>query len=393
MTAADGRQDQVSLEDSALERWEAISFLQKVTTIVPSVIYVFNQKTQSNEYTNRSLPESMGYLPREIQEMGPSFMPRVCHPEDLPVMGSYFAALRQMADGEVSQLEYRMRHRDGRWRWVLSYDTIFERDESGEVLRHIGVATDITAQKEAELKLQKANQALELINAELADLAYVASHDMKGPINNIVGLATRLLRMEAVAEAPGAQPVLELMLQCCEQANSKLRDVVKVTQARELHRSAPRERLDLSTVFEQACKARQETIEEFGAEIEADFAAAPTLLFSPVLFQSVLENLLDNAIKYRKPGEPPRIGVSSTTSASGDFRLVIRDDGVGFDGDRYGQEIFRLFKRLSRSSEGSGIGLYMVRQIVTRAGGEVSVASQPGMGATFTLTLPQGDDG
>ena len=164
---------------SGLAAWEAKPFLEKVTGIVPGIIYVFNQQTQSNEYTNRSLGAALGYSSDEIQVLGAEFMPRLCHPEDLPKMFAYFEGLRQMKDGEVSQLEYRIKHKKGGWVWLLSHDTIFERDEAGAVLRHIGVAADITAQKEAEERALAEKRAADAANEELRSFAYSVCHDLK----------------------------------------------------------------------------------------------------------------------------------------------------------------------------------------------------------------------
>ena len=133
------------IADEGLGTWDAMPFLEKVMGIVPGIIYIVNQKTQSNEYSNRSLGELLGFNSSEIQAMGDDFFPQVCHPEDLPKIFEYFGGLQSMKDGEVCRIEYRMRHKLGHWVWLLSYDTIFERDADGAVLRHIGMATDVTA--------------------------------------------------------------------------------------------------------------------------------------------------------------------------------------------------------------------------------------------------------
>lgn len=125
-------------------------FLEKVLGIVPGIIYIFNQETQSNEYSNRSLGELLGYEVSEIQDMGEDILPRLCFPDDLPRIAEHFLEIQNMQDGEIKAVEYRMQHKQGNWVWLQSYDTVFQRDDDGVVIKHIGVATDITVQKHAE---------------------------------------------------------------------------------------------------------------------------------------------------------------------------------------------------------------------------------------------------
>ncbi len=173
------------------DKWDAAPFLEKVVGIVPNVIYVFNQKTQSNEYANRSLGDLLGYSAAEIQKMGDALMPSLCHPEDLGRVGEHFGAIQRIADDEVLTVEYRMRHKGGHWVWLLSYDALFERDEDGSVLRHIGVATDITDQKQAAAELGAVNHEMETIfNAASSGIVAL---DVDGRIVRINNQARHML--------------------------------------------------------------------------------------------------------------------------------------------------------------------------------------------------------
>ncbi|MEJ6391439.1 hybrid sensor histidine kinase/response regulator [Gymnodinialimonas ulvae] len=147
----------------SISKGEAEEVLSKITDVVPGIIYVFNQKTQSNEYSNAVLGEVLGYSGAELGAMGQAFFPRVCHPDDLPEIAKYFAAIQELDDGDVVSIEYRMRHKAGHWVWLLSNDTVFDRDTDGEVWRHIGVATDISAQKRSEAAIAAARDELETI--------------------------------------------------------------------------------------------------------------------------------------------------------------------------------------------------------------------------------------
>ncbi|MFN3197230.1 MAG: sensor histidine kinase [Bradymonadia bacterium] len=394
-------------------RWDAGEFLTKVVDIVPNLIYVFNQKTQSNEYTNRGLGEAMGYTSEELVAMGSDFVTTVFHPDDLPAVFANMAKIREMPDGELSHIEYRVKHRNGRWVWLLSIDTVFERDADGSVISHIGVATDITLQKEAEARLQAINEELEQKvaertaelralneelearvvartaelqrnNEELEELAYVATHDLKAPLNNINSLLG-ILEEDGMVEDAEGQSIIKMMHTACETGQSKINALVQVAQARGEGLPETTE-LTFDAALAAARDILGQQITERHAEISADFSEAPTVKYSSVHLQSLFENLLSNAIKYTAPAETPQISIRSWR-VDGQVKLSVADKGIGIDLDRDQSKIFGLFKRAHKNIPGSGIGLYMVRQSLSRLGGGIEVESAPGEGARFTITF------
>ncbi|EAQ41898.1 chemotaxis protein CheB [Polaribacter sp. MED152] len=140
---------------------EKNKFLEKIFEVTPNILYIFNQQTQSNEYANKDLMNQLGYSTEEIQKMGAEMLPTIMHPDDLPRVVKHFENINNSKDGEVLEFDYRIKHKDGDYRWYLSLDTIFERIEGTDFVKHIGVATDITYIKDSEAKLKAANENLE----------------------------------------------------------------------------------------------------------------------------------------------------------------------------------------------------------------------------------------
>lgn len=140
---------------------EKNKFLEKVLEVTPNILYIYNQQTQSNEYANKDLFKQLGYSSLEIQAMGADMLPKLIHPNDFEILTNHLENIKNSKDGEIMELEYRMKHKDGKYRWLLSLDTIFERIENTNEVKHIGVATDITQLKEAQQKLKEANENLE----------------------------------------------------------------------------------------------------------------------------------------------------------------------------------------------------------------------------------------
>jgi PAS domain S-box-containing protein len=129
--------------------------VQRITDTSPSLIYLFDLEEQRNLYVNSQSFNLLGFSTLQIQELGDQFMQQRMHPADLARMPAYFATLAKLADGEVREIEYRMRHQNGEWRWFRSQDTVFERRASGLPKQVLGVAQDITDRKRAEQALQE----------------------------------------------------------------------------------------------------------------------------------------------------------------------------------------------------------------------------------------------
>lgn len=128
-------------------------FAAQVVRLVPGVLYVRDLRDGKNVFANRSVAEALGYSQEEILARGAAFAAAVMHPDDFARIPDRAGAFDSLADGDSIEFEYRMRHRDGEWRWFLSRDTVFARDADGTPLQVIGTATDITERKLAEAQL------------------------------------------------------------------------------------------------------------------------------------------------------------------------------------------------------------------------------------------------
>ena len=144
-------------------------FIQSVAEASPNILYVYDLLERCNVYSNREAGTTLGFTPEIIQQMGSNFMPEIAHPEDLPRVAAYHANFATAQDGEIREIEYRMRHRDGSWRWLRSRDTVFNRTPQGSPRHLMGTAQDITAQKTYEQQIEaqiiQVNEANEKLHA------------------------------------------------------------------------------------------------------------------------------------------------------------------------------------------------------------------------------------
>jgi PAS domain S-box-containing protein len=137
------------------------AFLERVLGVSPDVIYIFDIAEQRNVFSNRGMEDLLGYSPEEVREMGTEVLPRLLHPDDVALMAAHHRRALELPDGEVLEVEYRMRHAGGQWRVLHGRDAVFARDAAGVVTQLIGTAHDVTVQRAAEAGLQQITQRLE----------------------------------------------------------------------------------------------------------------------------------------------------------------------------------------------------------------------------------------
>jgi sigma-B regulation protein RsbU (phosphoserine phosphatase) len=304
-----------------------------------------------------------------------------------------------LLQGEVREVSYSLRRRDGSTLPVL-LNAVLRRDTTGEPLVVRATLFDITDRRKYEQELLRAkeqaeeqreqlltqNEQLTRTNADLDSFVYTASHDLKQPVHNLAGLFEEFKR-SATFHDPSAAGMIGMFDEALQQILSTIDGLTAVVQQQRHLEQATVEQIELQPLTEEIIRSLPQTAGHPGAVFSLDFAAAPTLRIARAGLQSILTNLLSNALKYAEPSRPPHIRVSSVRAGS-ELLLSIQDNGRGLDLSRHGGELFQLFRRFHPDVAGSGVGLYLVNRLMHQAGGRVEVTSMVGQGTTFRLFLP-----
>jgi PAS domain S-box-containing protein len=254
----------------------------------------------------------------------------------------------------------------------------------GELLGTVALVRDISDLLEQELELRERAERLERSNADLEAFAYAASHDLQEPLRSIRLAADALLRSAAERFDEDERGLLGHVETAATRAGAQVDALLRV--ARVALGQMPQEPVPLDVALQDARNALRAAIRESGAEIEVD-GPLPAARVSRAELALLLQNLLTNAIKFRRPEEPPRIEISATVS--GDcVELRVADNGVGMSvEDR--AHVFEIFGRGRQDVPGTGMGLAVVQRMVNRRGGSIAVHSEgPGRGSEFVLRLP-----
>ncbi|WP_158798529.1 ATP-binding protein [Pedobacter sp. L105] len=220
-------------------------------------------------------------------------------------------------------------------------------------------------------------------NAELEHFTHIISHDLRGPLSNMISL---IQIMEEDGLADETDPVFKMLKNASLGLFRKLDDLIILLRQRQ-GGILLKETISLSQLLGEVKISHKMEIERSGTIIEADFIEADELLFVKIYMQSILQNLISNAIKYRDPLRTNCI-ILKTYQEGDTLRLNITDNGRGIDMEKYGNEMFGLFKTFHTGLDSHGIGLYLVKKQVVEMNGNITVQSETGKGTTFSITVP-----
>jgi signal transduction histidine kinase len=245
-------------------------------------------------------------------------------------------------------------------------------------------AFDVSEQVLARQEVLDLNQQLTRVNADLDSFVYMASHDLRGPINNLEGLVQALREELPDPQAPSG-PLLQMMQEAVARFQRTLGQLGEVLQ---LHQAADpvTPPVELAALVDDVRQDLLPALQQTGGQLEVDADECPVVAVPAKSLRSLFYNLLSNALKYRHPDRPPHVRLSCRTQ-EGYWCLTIEDNGLGLTAQQQAS-LFALFRRFHNHVEGSGLGLYTVKKIAENLGGRVEVQSEPGVGSTFRVYVP-----
>jgi PAS domain S-box-containing protein len=258
------------------------------------------------------------------------------------------------------------------------------KDAAGETQGFIGLIRDVTERQAAQEQIQHYAAELERSNRELEQFAYAVSHDLQAPLRTISGFLNLLAKRYRGQLDDRGEEYIERIMNADQRMQAMIQALLNLSRVES--RGEPLAPTDVETILAHARLALDHAIETSGAEISHD--PLPTVSADATQLTQVFQNLIANAIKFRREDVPPRIHVSAERRGD-EWVFSVADNGIGID-PAQADRIFQVFQRLHTEEEypGIGIGLALCKRIVERHGGRIWVAAAPGEGATFKFTLP-----
>jgi PAS domain S-box-containing protein len=310
------------------------------------------------------------------------------HPDDHPLARAGHQAMRDSGRAEVAA---RMIGAGGR---TFDAEAILVRGrtEAGAFEGHVLVVRDVTRERSREARIEELEAKLAQQGRDLDELVSITSHELVEPVRKVASFAA-LLREGSGARLDEAG--LDYLARISRAARrmqtllDDLRALARVTTA-----TLPFSPVDLREAALAVTAGLDDVIRETSARVE--IGELPVVEADLSQMEQLLAQLVDNALRYRKPDRPPRVRIDATIDARDEaaggvpvVQLFVSDDGIGFE-EAYAERIFQPFQRLHGRGvhEGSGLGLALCARIAARHGGRIEARGAPGEGATFVVTLP-----
>jgi PAS domain S-box-containing protein len=251
--------------------------------------------------------------------------------------------------------------------------------ESTEGILVTAAIRNISLRKKSEAHIQELNRS----NEELGQFAYVASHDLQEPLRMVASYTQLLSKRYKGKLDSDADEFIAFAVDGANRMQGLIQDLL--TYSRVATRGNDLFHTSCEEALQRALTNLRGAIEDSGALVTHD--SLPTVLADEMQLIQLFQNLVGNAIKYRRPGVP-QVHISAVLNAEQKWVFSVRDNGLGID-SQYFEKIFVIFQRLHKREEyaGTGIGLAICKKIVERHGGSISVESQPGQGSTFRFAL------
>lgn len=326
-------------------------------------------------------------------------------PEDLENV--ILKAMDRALQHGIYQYEARIKQPNGNIKWIKTQGKVVF-DTTGKPVKIIGAMADITEEKafshalenevrERTKELAIKNEALEKMNAELKSFAYVSSHDLQEPLRKIRIFAERIIETEIGKLSDTGKDYFRRIERSASTMQTLINDLLSYSRTSNAERVM--ETVSMNKIMEEAKDQFREEMEEKKAIIHSDDLGMAYII--PFQFKQLLINLISNSLKFSKAGQPPVITLtheivkgnmipnSLALPQLNYHHLTFSDNGIGFD-NQYRERIFEIFQRLNSKERfnGTGIGLAIVKKIVSNHNGFIEATSERDKGATFNIWLP-----
>ncbi len=327
-------------------------------------------------YASSSTSKVIGYSSIEIEGR---YVFEEIHPEDKSRLLDHLKEV-MLDSGTNLYVEVRKMHKDGEYRWLECHSCNMLNDQSIEAI--VTNYRDITNRKLSEFKIDHQYKELQKVNAELDGFVYSASHDLKAPLLSILGITN-------IAKIDSNEETSVFYFNMIEKNISKLLHVIKdiINFSRNTHLEVERELVDFNQIIQESIQSVSYLENKGNVDFDIHIAEAITFYSDKSRLGMIFSNMISNAIIYHNYNqEKPVVRIAVAAMNQQQIVITISDNGQGISPE-YHTRIFDMFYRASTDSKGSGLGLYIVKNIVEKMQGTIELTSIPGVGTQFKMVF------
>jgi PAS domain S-box-containing protein len=354
--------------------------LRETTSSIPGVVFQFLLDTDGSmkfTFVSTGAYHILGLPNEEIYSEAQKAFGRI-HPDDIkPVMDGIAHSAAELTQWSVI---FRAQHLDGSYKWVNG-NAIPKRKKEGATLWN-GTLIDYTEIKNYQITLEENNRELTKINAELDRFVYSASHDLRSPLTSLLGLI-ELTAMETQDE--NVLQNIELMKETVNRLDDFIHKILDYSRNSRIQLAY--EKINWEKIIAKVYKNLRFIYKENALKFDTKVQQDGDFYSDTERVSIVLNNLLGNAIKYRDTEKAKAHIKVSVISNAQRVHLRIEDNGIGIDEENI-PKVFEMFYRATSQSSGSGLGLYIVKETLEKLHGTIDIQSEPGVGTTCIIEIP-----
>lgn len=364
------------------EEEQRLKLLETVITQAKDAVIITENDTSETPipkiiFANQAFSEMSGYKASEV--IGKSPLIFKGKNSDESEFKKLVNAIKSEEETHVETISYRKNNEEY---WV-SFSMIPITNKEGQVSHWISIQRDITLQKKQEKEREQLIRELTQNNKDLKQFSYITSHNLRAPLSNLTGL------LNLIEDIPIENDDLKLILNGFTKSthllNETINDLVKVVIIKD-NPSIQKEEVLFSEVFESVFDQLSYLINLHQPILKINLERDSLSHINKAYLESIMLNLLTNAIKYRNPAKKLKITIA-TKEKHDKTILTFEDNGIGIDIERNKDKIFGLYQRFHNYPDSKGLGLYLVKSQIETMGGTIEVQSQVNKGTKFTLTF------
>jgi PAS domain S-box-containing protein len=351
--------------------------LGSLINTIDGIVWECDIETFAFTFVSKKVEQILGYTSEEWLNT-PNFWIEHIHPEDRKWVQEYWST--KAKEHSNHDLEYRMICKNGTAIWLRDMVNIVF--ENGKAVSLHGIMIDITKSKNTENDLNNSFNLVSKQNERLLNFSYIISHNLRSHTSNIASIVALLQASETEQEK---EQMMELLVSVSNLLNETMLHLNEVINIR-TNVSLVTESLNLKDYVDNVMKVFSKQIISKEVTISNCIPEDLIINYNPAYLESILYNLISNAIRYSHPERKAIIDLKWVTKDD-KKTLQISDNGIGIDLIKNGNKIFGMYKTFSDDSTSKGVGLFITKNQIEAMGGTITVESEPNIGSTFKIEI------
>jgi len=351
--------------------------IESLINTIDGIVWECDAKTIEFHFISKKVENILGYTSEEWLA-SPTFWQDHIHPDDRDVSLNFCAERTNL--NLDHDFEYRMIAKNGEIVWLRDIVNVISENGKAKSLR--GIMIDVTKNKEIEKNLHDSFNLVSEQNKRLLNFSYIVSHNLRSHTSNILSIVDLIETSESEEEKVEMIQLLKSVSDSLNETMLNLNEVVNI----QTNVGLVKQSLNLKKYLDNTLKILSDQIEMKGIKIISSIKEDVEINYSPAYLESILYNLISNAVRYSHTEINPIISIDYYTGNNMNV-LQISDNGIGIDLKKNGHKIFGMYKKFSTHRDSKGIGLFITKNQIDAMGGNITVESEPNMGTTFKIYI------